>query len=53
MNPFRFASPTMDPEIFFLTVSTLGWDLAVWRLGATLVLSLSGGGPSIQAAAIE
>lgn len=40
---FWLASPSMDPEIFFLTVSTLGWELAIWRLAATLVLSLGGG----------
>jgi len=40
---FWIASPSMDPEIFFLSVSTIGWELAVWRLGATLVLSLGAG----------
>ncbi len=40
---FWIASPSMDPEIFFLSVGTIGWQLAVWRLGATLVLSLSAG----------
>jgi uncharacterized membrane protein YraQ (UPF0718 family) len=40
---FWLASPSMDPEIFFLSVSTLGWELATWRLVATLVLSLGGG----------
>lgn len=40
---FWLASPSMDPEIFFLSVATIGWELAVWRLGATFVLSLSGG----------
>jgi uncharacterized membrane protein YraQ (UPF0718 family) len=40
---FWLASPSMDPEIFFLSVSTLGWELATWRLGATLVLSLGAG----------
>lgn len=40
---FWLASPSMDPEIFFLTVSSLGWNLAVWRLVATLGLSLGGG----------
>lgn len=40
---FWVASPSMDPEIFFLSVATLGWELAVWRMGATLVLSLSAG----------
>jgi uncharacterized membrane protein YraQ (UPF0718 family) len=40
---FWIASPSMDPEIFFLSVPMLGWELAVWRLVATLVLSLSAG----------
>jgi uncharacterized membrane protein YraQ (UPF0718 family) len=40
---FWLASPSMDPEIFFLSVATLGWELAVWRLGATFVLSLGAG----------
>jgi uncharacterized protein len=40
---FWIASPTMDPEIFALTVATLGWPLALARLGATLLLSLGGG----------
>ncbi len=40
---FWIASPSMDPEIFFLSVATIGWEMAVWRLAATLVLSLSAG----------
>ncbi len=40
---FWVASPSMDPEIFFLSVGTLGWNLAVWRLMGTLILSLSAG----------
>jgi uncharacterized membrane protein YraQ (UPF0718 family) len=40
---FWIASPSMDPEAFFLSVATIGWELAVWRLVATLVLSLSAG----------
>lgn len=40
---FWVASPTMDPEMFALTVATLGWPLAVARLGATLALSLGAG----------
>lgn len=40
---FWIASPSMDPEIFFLSVATLGWDLAVWRLLSTLLISLSAG----------
>ncbi|MBE7556039.1 MAG: permease [Anaerolineales bacterium] len=40
---FWIASPSMDPEVFFLSVATIGWELAVWRLGSTLLLSLSAG----------
>jgi len=40
---FWVASPSMDPEIFFLSVGTIGWDLAVWRLMGTLVMSLGAG----------
>ncbi len=40
---FWIASPSMDPEIFFLSVGTIGWDLAIWRLLGTLVMSLSAG----------
>lgn len=40
---FWIASPTMDPEIFALSVGILGWPMAVVRLGATLVLSLGAG----------
>lgn len=40
---FWIASPSMDMEIFFLSVGMIGWNLAVWRLAATLVLSLSAG----------
>ena len=40
---FWIASPSMDPEIFFLSVGMLGWELAVWRLASTLVLSLGAG----------
>ena len=40
---FWVASPTMDPEIFFLSVAFLGWDLAVGRFVAAVVLSLAAG----------
>lgn len=40
---FWIASPSMDPEIFFLSVGFLGWDLALWRFGGTFVLSLGAG----------
>ncbi|MFC2095453.1 permease [Candidatus Bipolaricaulota bacterium] len=40
---FWIASPTMDPEIFLMSVAFLGWPLAVGRLVATLILSLAAG----------
>ncbi len=40
---FWIASPSMDPEIFFLSVGMIGWNLAVWRMVATLFLSLAAG----------
>jgi uncharacterized membrane protein YraQ (UPF0718 family) len=40
---FWIASPTMDPEVFALSVGLLGWPLAVARLLATLLLSLGAG----------
>lgn len=40
---FWIASPSMDPEIFFLSVGMIGWDLALWRLIGTLVMSLAAG----------
>lgn len=40
---FWIASPSMDPEIFFLSVATIGWNLAIWRLAGTLILSISAG----------
>jgi uncharacterized membrane protein YraQ (UPF0718 family) len=40
---FWIASPSMDPEIFFLSVGMIGWELAVWRLVATLILSFGSG----------
>jgi uncharacterized membrane protein YraQ (UPF0718 family) len=40
---FWIASPTMDPEVFALSVGMIGWPLAVARLLATLALSLGAG----------
>lgn len=40
---FWIASPTMDPEIFVLSVGLLGPELAVIRVVATLILSISAG----------
>lgn len=40
---FWIASPSMDPEIFFLSVAAIGWKLSVWRLAATFLISLLSG----------
>lgn len=40
---FWLASPSMDPEIFFLSVTMIGWKLAVWRLVSTFLMSLFAG----------
>jgi len=40
---FWIASPSMDPEIFFLSTATIGWKLSVWRLAATFFISISSG----------
>lgn len=40
---FWMVSPTMDPEIFVLSVALLGWPLALWRMVAALALGLAGG----------
>lgn len=40
---FWLASPSMDPEIFFLSVASLGWTLAIGRMAATFLMSLAGG----------
>src|SRR5512133_1201440 len=40
---FWIASPSMDPEIFMLSVATIGWKLSVWRLASTFVISILSG----------
>jgi uncharacterized membrane protein YraQ (UPF0718 family) len=40
---FWIASPSMDPEIFTFSVGLIGWNLAIARLVATLLLSLAAG----------
>jgi uncharacterized membrane protein YraQ (UPF0718 family) len=40
---FWIASPSMDPEIFFLSSSMIGLRLAIWRLVSTFVISLAAG----------
>lgn len=40
---FWIASPSMDPEIFFLSTTMLGLNLSVWRLASTFAISLLAG----------
>jgi uncharacterized membrane protein YraQ (UPF0718 family) len=40
---FWMASPSMDPEIFFLSLATIGTPLSIARLVTTFFLSLGGG----------
>ena len=40
---FWIASPSMDPEIFFLSTAAIGWELSVWRLVSTFMISLFSG----------
>ncbi|MFO7664084.1 MAG: permease [Chloroflexota bacterium] len=40
---FWIVSPSMDPEIFFLSVATLGPELAAWRMGGIFIISLAAG----------
>jgi len=40
---FWIASPSMDPEIFFLSASVIGIKMSVWRLVATFSISLGAG----------
>jgi uncharacterized membrane protein YraQ (UPF0718 family) len=40
---FWIASPSMDPEIFMLSVTAIGWKLSIWRLGATFIISFGAG----------
>lgn len=40
---FWLASPSMDPEILLLSAGSVGWQLAIWRLAATFVMSFGAG----------
>lgn len=40
---FWLASPSIDPEIIFINASMLGWEITLWRLFGTIILSLSAG----------
>ncbi len=40
---FWIASPSMDPELVPLSIATIGWNLSIWRLGASLAISLLAG----------
>ena len=43
MMAFWLAYPSMDPEIFFLSVTSLGWKLAISRMVVTFLMSFTGG----------
>ncbi|MFN3554807.1 MAG: permease [Bacteroidales bacterium] len=40
---FWLASPSTDPELIPLSIATIGWNLSLWRLGASLCNSLLAG----------
>ena len=40
---FMLASPLMNPGIFYLTWTQLGWEIAVARICAALFISITGG----------
>lgn len=40
---FWIASPSMDPELIPLSIATIGWELSLWRIGSSLVISLVAG----------
>ncbi len=40
---FWIASPSMDPETFLLSVSTIGWRLSVWRIGSIAMIGILAG----------
>ncbi len=40
---FWIASPSMDPELMPLSIATIGWNLSLWRIGSSLVISLLAG----------
>ncbi len=40
---FWLASPSMDPEIFFLSAASLGYPLAIGRIVTTFFMSFGGG----------
>lgn len=40
---FWIASPSSDPELLPLSIATIGWNLSIWRLVSSLVISLAAG----------
>jgi uncharacterized membrane protein YraQ (UPF0718 family) len=40
---FMLASPLLNPGIFYLTWTQLGWEIAIARVCATLFISITGG----------
>ncbi len=40
---FIISSPLMNPSIFFLTVTQIGWEMAIVRTAAAFLISVAGG----------
>ncbi len=40
---FVIASPLINPSVFFLTFTQLGWDIALWRTVAAFIIAITGG----------
>ena len=43
MISFVISSPLMNPSIFFLTVTQIGWEMAIIRTGVAFLVAVTGG----------
>jgi uncharacterized membrane protein YraQ (UPF0718 family) len=43
MIAFVISSPLMNPSIFFLTVTQIGWEMAIIRTGVAFLVAVTGG----------
>lgn len=43
MISFVISSPLMNPSIFFLTVTQIGWEMAMVRTGVSFLVAVTGG----------
>lgn len=43
MMSFVISSPLMNPSVFFLTVTQIGWEMAITRTGVAFLLAVTGG----------